>query len=226
MDNIMEKNKNLRYERKYYISKASALLLKQRLSYVLRPDAYGANGQYHISTLYFDDQYSTSFHEKQNGALYRDKFRIRFYNFNPDAPRLERKNKSRDLVNKESVFITPEQYEGMRLGDFGFISRETAPVFKKFYAAQIIRRMRPVIMVKYYRQAYIHPAGNTRVTFDSDLSASLPMADNSFSISPGDNIIMEIKYNSFIPSVVTGLLTGVPLTQLSVSKFVLAKEYL
>ena len=220
----MADNKKFRYEKKYLLDRDSALLLKQRISYVLSPDNAGENGSYHISSLYFDDQYNTAFYEKQNGVLKRNKFRLRFYNHCMDTIRLECKQKHGEMICKESKFITPEQYEMMFHKNYEFMNTIEDAVTRKFYTTHITNQMRPVIMIDYDRQAYIHSAGNVRITFDDDLTARLPLSDHTFSILTKKNVILEIKYDNFIPSFITALITGIHLTpQLAVSKYIIAK---
>jgi hypothetical protein len=218
-----EYTQKYRHERKYFLNKETAYMLQQRISYVLSPDDNGPDGKYHISSLYFDDNYNTSFYEKQNGILKRDKFRLRFYNGSMDKIRLEIKHKHGERVCKESADITPPQYEMMCDGDYNFMAIKKNPVLKQFYVSHVLKHMRPVVMVDYDRQAYIYPAGRVRVTFDTDIRAKTHTGSYSFPVVPNENTILEIKYDAFIPSHIAGLLSGIPFTQLAISKFVMAK---
>jgi VTC domain. len=221
---MISTNKNFRFEKKYLLDRDSAFLLKQRLSYILQPDHSSPGGKYRISSLYFDDQYNTSFYEKQNGVLRRDKFRVRFYNGRMDTIRLECKHKHDEMISKDSALITHEQYQMMLHGTYRFMRNRSASVFEKFYTAHLLKHMRPAIMIDYDRQAFIHQTGNVRITFDSNLSASMPMASHSFSILPYKNVVLEIKYDHFIPSFIGALLTSAPFTQqLPISKFYMGK---
>ncbi|MDR0221526.1 MAG: polyphosphate polymerase domain-containing protein [Lachnospiraceae bacterium] len=243
----MEKRKTpkYRYERKYLLDRETALLLKQRVSFALKPDEMAANGLYRVSTLYFDDIYNTAFFEKQNGILVRDKFRVRYYNNSYDTIRLERKHKHGEMICKEGALIWPEEYELMCRGEFCFMREQAEAVFAQFYKAHATKRLRPVVLVEYDRQAYKHPAGNVRVTFDSDLSASPPLRGrtqgpplqgltaspprqgrtNPHPVLPKEQVILEIKYDNFIPLFITELLSGFQLTQqLPISKFTLSKQ--
>ena len=220
MDN---KKKTFRFEKKYLISRDTAYLLKQRLSYILRPDPSAPGGKYTVSSVYFDDQYNTSFYEKQSGDLKRDKFRIRYYNGDTGITRLERKHKYGEMVHKESALLITEQYRMMNCGEYAFMTKQPNPVFDRFYTAHVLKHMRPVITVDYTRQAYVHQAGNVRITFDTGLSASLPAESYSFSVSTDGNIILEVKYDHFLPAFIDDLLAGFTLTRLAISKFVMAK---
>ena len=216
--------KTYRFEKKYLLDRDAAFVLKQRLSYIMQPDAFNTDGKYKVSTLYFDDQYNTSFFEKQNGLLIRDKFRARYYNDSLSMIRLERKHKYGEMVYKDSGILTSEQYFMMLRGDYAFMRERSEQVFSDFYASNALKLMRPDVMINYHRQAYTHPAGNVRITFDSDLTAMEPQADHCFSIMSDNNHIMEVKYDNFIPSYIEGLLTGFAFTQLALSKFYIAKQ--
>ena len=220
----MSNKTKFRYERKYLLDRDAAFLLKQRISYVLHPDASTPDGQYTVSSLYFDDIYSTSFYQKMNGVLSRDKYRIRFYNGNMDRIRLECKHKHGEMVCKETATLSFEEYQMMNRGEYVFMrNQQPDSVFEKFYISHVLKHMSPVIMVDYNRQAYMHHAGNVRITFDSNILASIPVVNHSYTVLSDENIVMEVKYDRFIPSFVSGLLTGVPFTQLAISKYAMSK---
>jgi len=213
----------MRFERKYLLDEDSAFLLKQRVSAVLAPDAHAPGGHYRVHSLYFDDQYNSAFHEKQNGVLRRDKFRARFYDGNMEPLRLELKHKHGEMVRKEAFPLTSEQYRMMLRGDYAFMRDTDSPVARQFYTTHLLKRLRPVVMVEYQRQAFTQRTGNVRITFDSELVAKAPAAEHGFSVRPGADTIMEIKYDHFLPASVEGLFSGLPFTQqLPLSKFCMA----
>jgi len=213
-----------RYEKKYLIDAETAQVLKQRLSHVLSPDENGINGQYHLSSLYFDDIYNSSLFSKINGVADRDKYRIRFYNGDTNELRLERKSKRGEMVCKDRSVLGQEHYQMMCSGEYSFMSQESEPVYEMFYTAHLVRSMRPVVMVNYDRHAFMYPAGDVRITFDSSITAANPMSGHSLSVTSGNQIILEVKYSRFIPAVVTALLSGFQFTQqLALSKFAMSK---
>lgn len=219
------KERAYRFERKYYLSEAEADVLKQRLAWLLRPDAH-ATGAYCISSLYFDDLHNTSFHQKQNGVLVRNKLRIRYYNSDFSFMRLEHKHKYGEMVSKESVPVSLEQYESIREGEYGFALRESSPLWRMFYARRMTVGLRPVVLVEYEREAFTYAPGNVRVTFDSRLRAAPPYGEGSLAALPETLVIMELKYNGFLPSVISGLLSAPGMTQTAVSKYVHCREAL
>ena len=84
-----------RHEYKFLISKGAAELLKRRLPTVMERDPHaGPGGQYTIRSLYFDDRNYTAYEEKVSGVADRVKYRIRYYNYDTRAVRLERRRKT------------------------------------------------------------------------------------------------------------------------------------
>lgn len=224
------KSRKLRFERKYLLDKDTAFLLKQRLSYVLKPDENNTEGAYKVSSVYFDDDFNTALFEKQNGILNRAKFRMRYYNECMDTIHLECKQKHGDMIYKEHKPLTITEYNMLLGGDFGvlrddiFQTSGTSALLTKLYTTHLRKQMHPVVTVEYDRQAYIHPMGDVRITFDSNITAKSPASATSFVVLPQHREVLEIKYTHFIPSMITGLLSGFQLTQqLPVSKYVMSR---
>jgi hypothetical protein len=101
--------------------------------------------------------------------------------------------------------LTREEFVALSEGRLPSGFNEKGPVGENFSRLYRLKRLRPVVAFKYFREAYVHPTGNVRVTFDSS--------------TPGGCGIMELKYNRFLPCFVSELLTGVPLTQVENSKY-------
>ncbi len=96
-----------RHEYKYFIDFGEYAHLSRTLDYVLYRDKNGDEfNEYHIRSLYFDDEYNTAFADKLRGVQDRDKYRIRIYNFSDKLIRLERKSKYGDGIAKQSIAIT------------------------------------------------------------------------------------------------------------------------
>lgn len=224
----MNGEKKYRHEYKYIIGKGSYHILRGRLKAAMKPDPHGENGTYRISSLYFDDVYATAYNDKLMGLDVRKKYRIRFYNQSSDFIRLELKEKKGDLVRKRSVPLSKEEYGLIISGERGFLSKpefaETAG--EEFYLSDKLVMLRPTVLVDYIREAYICSAGNVRITFDMALktSAELDIISNKpdfYNVFDGGGIILEVKYDSFIPMYIQEILSGIPLNRESVSKFVL-----
>ncbi len=223
--NREEPPRQFRFERKYYLGPKDAQVLRQRISWLMRPDAH-SGGAYRISSLYFDDIHNTSLHQKQNGILLRNKLRLRYYNDDLDFIRLEHKHKYGDMISKASVPVTAGQYDSIKHGVYDFILNEDAPLWKMFYARRKIAGLAPVVMVEYNREVFTYDPGNVRVTFDADMQASLPYSNTKLSTLPPRYMILEVKYDNFIPDVIAKLLSCTKLTQIAISKYTMCRESL
>ena len=82
-----------RHEWKHEISRADLIAIRQRLRAVMEPDPHAVDGKYLIRSLYFDDALDSAVEQKVAGVQYRDKWRIRIYNFSDRVIKLERKHK-------------------------------------------------------------------------------------------------------------------------------------
>lgn len=227
----MNGEKKYRHEYKYIINSGYYHILRGRLRAAMKPDPHGDNGTYRISSLYFDDVYRTAYNDKLMGLDVRKKYRIRFYNLSSDFMRLEVKEKKGDMVCKRSVTLTEEEYGLILSGERGFL---VGPHFsgtagEEFYFSDRLAGLRPSVLADYVREAYICAAGNVRITFDMALkfSAELDITGRRpdfYNVFDRGEIILEVKYDSFIPMYVSELLSGVPLNRESVSKFVLCSD--
>ena len=79
----------------------------------MKPDKHtDATGQYMIRSLYFDDLADTCLNEKLDGIMNRDKYRIRYYNKDPDSLiNLEKKSKRGDICIKSSELLSKDEVQ-------------------------------------------------------------------------------------------------------------------
>jgi hypothetical protein len=214
-----------RHEIKYLITPYMKQILASRVSAVLNKDV-NSNGAYKVTSVYFDDRYDTAYHHKQGGVFAREKFRVRFYNEEQNNLKFECKIKRGDLSYKEVAALSPCDFKHMLDKNYSFASDFTEPVWLKFKRLQKTGLMRPVAVVNFQREAYTYQAGNVRITFDSQLSTSKKLEQWSTDYTVMSDIILEVKYDGFLPSVVSGLFSGVTLNRLSISKYCIARERL
>ena len=91
--------------------------------------------------------------------------------------------------------------------------------------------MRPVSIVEYRREPFIFPAGNVRVTFDTNIVSSTDyehLFDKiliSRSIMPVGFHLMEVKYDEFIPDFIYNSLQIDGLERTAFSKYYLSRKY-
>ena len=221
----------LRHELKYSINNTQYQLLSTKLKNVLKPDIHaGPDGRYHIRSLYFDDFRNTALFEKQAGVSRRKKYRIRIYNLNDNVIKLECKNKLDYYISKETVNLTREQADRIIKGDVAFLAQSENRLLRAFYLEHRRNILRPNVIVDYYREAYVYPVGNVRITFDIALHTGLNSKDlfNKDILTMGISdysIILEIKYDNVLPEIVRGLLPGTIKPWQSIGKFVISKKF-
>jgi len=221
----------LRHELKYYIPYADYAAMRGRVAAFMQPDENmpDADG-YHVRSLYFDDPGFSARFEKIHGYRNRSKTRIRVYNKDMSLIRFEKKIKLTGYVGKRSADITQQELSAILNDDTGILLKSDSAVLHRFYADQKLRRLRPVVMLDYLREAYRYRPGNVRVTFDHDLQAAYGDFNSSFSddglifrdIYPPQMLVMEIKYDEFLPTTIKRLIRPYTARRSAVSKYVLA----
>lgn len=229
----MAEEKNvLRHELKYLISESEYLWLRDRLIAFMPLDsnADAASRGYHIRSLYFDDPENTALFEKADGDEYREKFRIRTYKATGDIV-LEKKSKVVYYTAKQSATMSRDICTRLLAGDIEALLESDSPLMREFYTKIRARVLRPKVIVDYWREAYLYPAGNIRITFDRDLHSgnySLDIfADRTSPVpvlEPG-TMVLEVKYDNLFPAHIRALIQGLTANRLAVSKYVLCRRF-
>lgn len=228
---ILSGGRHLRHELKYLIDEGTYIALRNRLLPLMIPDGNGENGEYRVTSLYFDDVYNSGYWQKLNGMETRRKFRIRAYNLDKSVIRLESKHKDESYVSKLSRRMTEEQYRAMLDCDYQFMAESDGEedVFGEFYRSDLLTRLRPRTIVDYRREALIYPFGNVRITFDKKLSVcmnTLDMFSPQAQYSPiyDKEIILEVKFDKYIPESIQAALQGLNAPMQPVSKYILCTD--
>ncbi|MCL2078661.1 MAG: polyphosphate polymerase domain-containing protein [Oscillospiraceae bacterium] len=229
-----------RNELKFILSYQTSERIKRRIKGVMAPDSH-SGGIYTVSNIYVDDMYDTFYNDKHFGKYRRDKYRARYYNGDLSFIRFENKHKDGSLSYKNSVIMTKDELSQMASGDFGFMDKSENPLWQAMNAIQITRGLRPSAAFTYVREAYVYPPGDVRITFDSSMRPdSLKIDDldtvseyaknggasNNLSIGAavGFDLIMELKYTGFLPTVIAGMLQDVPIIHTEMSKYCFMRE--
>lgn len=230
---MAEEQRVLRHELKYIISEAQYLWLRDRVAAVMPLDSNAdpATRGYSIRSLYYDDINDGALFEKVDGDAFRSKFRIRIYRLSDKRILLEKKSKVTYYTAKDSLTLTREQCDGILTGDYNTIYPSESPLLNQFYGLIKTKLYKPKVIVDYFREAYVYPAGNVRVTFDLNLRSGL-YSHNLFSGIPSSvpvldpNMhVMEVKFDNFLPTHLKVLLQGIPGQRLAVSKYVLCRRF-
>lgn len=197
----------LRHEWKHEISYADMLVLRQRLSAVAKKDEHAIDGKYVIRSLYFDNSSDKALREKLDGISRREKFRIRYYNGDTSVIHLEKKSKIGGLGNKQSASLTAEEAQWIVEGNLGWMLHSNRPLVQELYVKMTTEGLRPKTIVDYTREPFTYGPGNVRVTLDYNIRTGLNCVDflntdcPTISVS-GDPIILEVKWDEFLPSII------------------------
>ena len=221
-----EKEIHFRHELKHQINLLQYQVLQKKLAILLKPDPnMGSKPRYNIRNLYFDDVGETALCDKSAGVFRRKKYRIRIYNHSDAVIKFERKSKVHQYILKESTRLTRQEADQIISGQFEFLANTKDQLLKDFYLETRNNLMRPVTIVEYDREAYIHPVGNVRITFDTNLRVDIGSASffdgnlSTMNIIDQPAILMEIKYNEFIPQYICGLFPDTINPQAAFGKF-------
>ncbi|HHY27359.1 MAG TPA: polyphosphate polymerase domain-containing protein [Desulfitobacterium dehalogenans] len=220
-----------RHEIKMGINEFDKRVLASRLSCIMQRDKHGEeDGSYKVRSLYFDDLSDTAFHDKLMGVKYREKFRIRTYG-DSSLIRLEKKVKDNQLGYKETARLTREECERLLEGEYHFLRERSERVCRQLYIKLRTGLFSPKTIVEYDREAYIWEPGRIRITFDSNVRTGLGSVDffnTSLPLVPagyGNTVILEIKYDEYLPRHISQLLQLDSRHKSAISKYALCRRY-
>jgi hypothetical protein len=221
-----EKEIQFRHELKYPIDLLQYQVLKRKLATLLKPDPnMDSKSHYNIRNLYFDDFRESALCDKAAGVYKRKKYRMRIYNHSDSTIKFERKSKVHQYIYKESARITRSEANKIIAGKCDFLAESSESLLRDFYFETRNNLMRPVAIVEYDREAYIHQVGNVRITFDTNLRVDIGSAsffDGSLCtmrVIDQPAILMEVKYNEFLPQYICGLFPDTIRPQAAFGKF-------
>lgn len=219
-----------RHEWKIEVSGTDLLVLRQRLSCVLKPDPHAVDGQYLIRSLYFDTPEDKALREKLDGVSRREKFRIRYYNADTSCIHLEKKSKLAGLGRKDMAVLTPEQAQSIVNGELSWMAGSEAPLIVELYSKMRTQRLRPKTIVDYTREPFVYSPGNVRVTLDYNIRTGLSCTDflNTACptiLVPGSPAILEVKWDAFLPNTVRDLVQLPGRRSSAFSKYAACRSY-
>ena len=223
-------NEILRQEKKFAINIADGMALENRLGAVMRSDAHNGTQGYEIRSLYFDTPDDQDFTDKVDGLELRRKIRLRTYSPQSDFAMLEMKQKEGPYQRKRSLQLRREDAERLCRGDYWPLQSYEDPFAAECYGLMHCRCYRPKAIVKYRRQAFVARENHIRITLDSRIIATessfdvfsehLPM----YAVMDPFHMVLEVKYNGFLLIYLNDLLDLVERSELSVSKYCLARS--
>lgn len=217
----------LRHELKYLINYSEYYTIRSVIRSVMTPDKHSGTGGYFIRSLYFDDIYHSSYDEKQAGVAKRRKWRLRTYNMSDRVIKFEIKDKFDSYISKMSATVTKNECLSMIEKDFDFMLTEKNKVLLTGFADARLRRLSPCVIVDYDREAFVSYEGNVRITFDKGVRAAIGshnLFDSSLITVPAIDeglMILEVKYDDYLPLKVRKLFAPINSRMMSLSKFTL-----
>ena len=223
-------NEVLRQEKKYAINAADGVILRSRLGRVMHGDAHNGAQGYRIRSLYFDTPDDQDFTDKVDGLEVRRKIRLRTYSPQSDFAMLEMKQKEGPYQRKRSLRLGWADAQRLCQGDYRPLQAYPDPFAAECYGLMHCRCYRPRAIVEYRRQAYIARENHIRITLDSQILAtesSCGLFSPQLPLSPvmdPFHMVLEVKYNGFLLSYIKDLLDLVERSELSVSKYCLARS--
>lgn len=218
-----------RHEIKQRISCADAAVLRRRLELIMLRDKNAVSGSYTIRSLYFDDAQDTALREKLYGAARREKFRLRIYNNDTGHILLEKKSKINGLCLKERCELSQSTAQALIRGEASACDCENE-LLRELCVKMRTRGLRPKTLVEYKREPFVLPAGNVRVTLDSDIRTGLSstaLFDPDCVLLPAGEpcIILEVKWDEFLPDIVRGAVQLGDLRSEAFSKYAACRIY-
>lgn len=229
----MAQKEGFRHELKYRIGYTQYIELRNRLRTVMQSDIHtGADGRYLIRSIYFDNYMDKALREKVNGVSGREKFRIRYYNDDLTYLTLEKKIKDNTLCMKVDAQITEDECRELLNGKINWMRDHPVPLVQELYVKMHYQMLRPRVLVSYIREPYIYRTGNVRITFDSNIRTTLFHRDfleeRVIDIDTADkpqDMILEIKYDAFLPEIIRRLIQTNALRQTAFSKYEVCRQF-
>lgn len=220
-----------RYELKYYINYIDYLRLKDILLNFMKYDenACTDNG-YWIRSLYFDTPHNKEYMEKIMGLEHRKKIRLRIYDCDMKDVKLEIKKKHNDYIHKETAVINRDQAQDLIQGKKDFLLESNNQTLNRVYYYMTQEYYFPVVIVDYLRDAFVEDFNNIRITFDQSISSCLTDFDifkKDLHMLPAlgfETIVLEVKYNHFLPRWLKDTLSCIPTLNSSISKYCFSRE--
>lgn len=197
---------NYRHEYKHEINTSDMIAVRHRLRAVAEPDEHAADGRYFIRSLYFDNCSDKVLREKIDGVNHREKFRIRYYNHDISLLHLEKKSRQNGLSAKSITSLTAEEAQLIAQNQIDFMRLSDRPLVQELYCKMRSQGLFAKTIVDYTREAFVYAPGNVRVTLDYNIRTALCCTDflNSGCVTVPIPVecILEVKWDSFLPSVI------------------------
>ncbi len=221
-----------RKEIKYVITKVEFLRIQKHLDVLMENDRNGYNGTYMVRSQYYDSLNNHDLYDNLDRVMEKRKIRVRIYSTDTKHAKLEYKCKSNMDGKKYSLSITRDEALMMEAHKYDFLLAREEDIAKRIYVKMVQGGYTPKTIVEYDRTAYLYPASDVRITFDTSVKATknpYGLFSEELSYVPlikGDAGILEIKYNDFVPYSLKQIVQYIDNLAESFSKYSKARIYI
>lgn len=220
-----------RHEEKFLLNPGEAALARALLDGALHRDRHSEAGAYYIRSLYFDTPFDNDYADKVLGVSGRRKVRLRIYDHAAPTARLELKEKQGIYSHKTGVTLTRSEAEALIAGERDFLLARSDAAARRAGNLLVQEARRPVVLVDYERTAWTMPVERVRITLDEHVRAARSSAlfDGAVpmvGVHSGSAVILEVKYDHYLPGHIRRLLSAVQGQNMSISKYAAAREFL
>ena len=226
-----------RYECKYLVPDPLVVGLRRALRPFLQPDPHAlrSSGNYPVCSLYLDSSDLRLLDMGLRGWSERFKLRARSYSDDAREPvYLEIKRRRDGIVEKRRLRVErplAQDYLRARGSAGELVPRSSALAFSEFGRLAQVHAARPMLRIKYWREAHESRAGEPlRITFDTRIEYAWCRA-GELALEPGPwsslalgGTVLEIKFTNVYPAWVRDLVARFELERRSLSKYALAME--
>lgn len=220
----------LRQEEKYPLDLYYARLYANQFEAVLMTDKFSKEGSYMVRSLYFDTPDDKDFFDKITEKNLRRKIRLRIYNTKDTKVKLELKQKENIYQKKRSLSISKKDALELIEGNYSVLLNYKEDLAAELFAIMSMEVYKPKSIVEYQRRAFMAKENNIRLTFDSDIRAtesSFDLFAEDLSLAPVfpvDKVVFEVKYDKFMLSYISDIISGINAGKISSSKYCLSRK--
>lgn len=228
-----------RYERKYFVDALVVPQIRQFLLALATVDPFAAGRpehRYRVCSLYLDTDDLYFYRQYTRGERSRFKLRARTYSDDSAAPVfLEVKARVDRVVTKQRAMRSREDAVAIleRHHPAGDDRRPPEPALAAFINGASRMVARPVVRVKYVREAYVGIGPRpVRVTFDTHVeyqpttTPDLSSAGGRWSAVPLSGVILEVKFTDQVPSWIDQMVRVFGLEKAPCCKYALSIDHM
>jgi hypothetical protein len=150
--------------------------------------------------------------------------------------KIENKIKRFSATAKLVCAITKTETEKILNEDYGFLKDSDEQLKKMMYCELTGERLVPKTIVDYTRSPFIYPAGNVRITIDSDIRGPAGFGQVNISdifdrnmptvsVFPDERCVLEVKYDEFIPEFIHKIIQVEDTATSGMSKYAVCRRF-